>query len=112
MIAVGRLRAHFYWCSKPWLSGHNDLALQIEGTCRQLNECSCTLYHTIPTFNDPKKGASESIVEKGENAGKPTFSPFPTIFSTHQKTNFNFQLHLFCRLQLRPIETCLKFVVW
>ena len=29
----------------------------------------------------------ENIVGKGENAG---FSPFPTMFSTLSKTNFNF----------------------
>ena len=32
----------------------------------------------------------ENILGKGENAGKPTFSPFPTMFSTLHKINFNF----------------------
>ena len=34
-----------------------------------------TLYHTIPL----EKGF-ENIVGKGENAGKPAFSLFPTMF--------------------------------
>ena len=42
-----------------------------------------TLYHTIPTFNDPEK-AFENILGKGENAA---FSPFPTMFSTNHKKN-------------------------
>ena len=41
-----------------------------------------TLYHTIRTFNDPENEALENIVGKGENAGKPAFSPFPPMFPT------------------------------
>ena len=37
-----------------------------------------TLYHTIPTFNNPEKEAA--------------FSPFPTMFSTHPKKNFCFSV--------------------
>ena len=53
--------------------------------------CCLTLYHTIPTFNNPEK-------EGLENRGKmrkcwlPAFSPFPTIISTLAKTNFNFSV--------------------
>ena len=32
----------------------------------------------------------ENIVGIGENAGKPAFSPFPTMFSTLTKTNLLF----------------------
>ena len=32
-----------------------------------------------------KKRAFENTVRKGENAGKPAFSPFPTVFSTLSK---------------------------
>ena len=32
----------------------------------------------------------ENIEEKGENAGNQHFLLFPTMFSTHPKTNFNF----------------------
>ena len=42
-----------------------------------------TLGHTILTFNDVKENVFENIVGKGENAGKPAFSSFPTMFSTH-----------------------------
>ena len=34
-----------------------------------------TLYHTIPTFNDPVRDAFENIMGKGENAGnQPLFN--------------------------------------
>ena len=36
-----------------------------------------TLFHTIPTFNDPSKKPFENIVEKGENAGNQHFLLFP-----------------------------------
>ena len=48
-----------------------------------------TRYDTIPGFNDLKKKSFENIVGKGENAGNQHFSPFPTMFSTHSKTNFS-----------------------
>ena len=38
---------------------------------------SLTLYHTIPTFNDPKKKPFENIMGKGENAGNQHFLLFP-----------------------------------
>ena len=44
-----------------------------------------TLYHTIPTYNNP----FENIVGKGENTGCQHFSPFPTIPSTQTKSIFN-----------------------
>ena len=45
------------------------------------DSCSLTLYHTIPTFNDPKKKTLENTVGKGENAGNQHFLLFP-LFST------------------------------
>ena len=39
-----------------------------------------------------RKTPLENIVGKGENAGKPAFSPFPTMFSTVSKTNFDFSV--------------------
>ena len=50
-----------------------------------------TLCHTIPTFNYPKKkNPLKNVLRKGENAGNQHFFPFPTMFSTLPKTNFNF----------------------
>ena len=39
---------------------------------------------TVPTFNNPRRKVRvfENILGKGEHAGKPTFSPFPKMFST------------------------------
>ena len=34
----------------------------------------------------------ENVVGKGENAGNPAFSPFPTMFSTLPGTNLNFSV--------------------
>ena len=41
-----------------------------------------TLYHTIPTFNDPKEeGTGKHWGGKGENAGNQHFLLFPSMFS-------------------------------
>ena len=64
--------------------------------CQNVALCGngLTLYHTILTFNDTNKGeAFENILGKGENAGKPAFSPFPLCFLPFpKKTNFNFSV--------------------
>ena len=54
-----------------------------ERTCA--SSTPLTLYHTIPTFNDPlkeslKKKKKKNIVGKGENAGNQHFLPFPQCF--------------------------------
>ena len=46
-----------------------------------------TLYHTIPTFNNPDKEVFENIVGREENPGQPALFPFPTMFSTPSKPN-------------------------
>ena len=50
-----------------------------------------TLYHTIPTFNDPEKEGLENIKRKRENAGYQHFLFFPQLFLPLQ-TNFNFSV--------------------
>ena len=57
---------------------------------RAMTTDELTLYHTILTFNDPRKKPLENIVGKGENAGNQHFLLFPTLFSTLSKTNFKF----------------------
>ena len=44
-------------------------------------------YDTIPTFNTIGKKFYENSMGK-ENAGRPAFSPFLTMFSTLSKKNF------------------------
>ena len=44
-----------------------------------------TLYHTIPTFNDPKEETLENTVGKGENAGNQHFLLFPQCFPTYHR---------------------------
>ena len=39
-----------------------------------------TLYHTITTFNDPKKESFENIIGKGENASNQHFLHFLPYF--------------------------------
>ena len=49
-----------------------------------------TLYHTIPTFNDPEtEGFSKHFGER-RKCWYPAFSPFPTTFSILLKPNLNF----------------------
>ena len=67
--------------------------------------CCLTLYHTIPTFNDPEKEGLEYL-GKTRKCWLPAFSPFPTIISTLAISIF--QSHLFCRLQMLSIWTNLK----
>ena len=40
-----------------------------------------TLYHTIPTFNDPKEEAFGKHCGKRRKCWQPAFSSFPTVFS-------------------------------
>ena len=44
------------------------------------------LYHTIPTFYDPKESAFENIV--GKEAGNQHHLSFPTMFCILSRTNF------------------------
>ena len=47
---------------------------------------SLTLYHTIPTFNNPKEEAFGKHCGKRRKCWKPAFSPFPTVFSTLEQS--------------------------
>ena len=47
---------------------------------------SLTVYLTFATLTTLLKKPFENIVEIGENAGNPAFSPIPTMFSTLSKT--------------------------
>ena len=56
--------------------------------CRDITEITLkkalTLYHAIPTLNDPEKKAWENTVGKGEKTGNQHFPLFP-VFSTLSK---------------------------
>ena len=43
-----------------------------------------TLYHTIPTFDNPKEEGFGNTVGKQENAGKQHFVLFPQCFLLYQ----------------------------
>ena len=43
---------------------------------------SHNIYHTIPTFNDPKEENFGKHCGKRRKCWSPAFSPFPTVFST------------------------------
>ena len=47
------------------------------------NKGFLTLYHTIPTFNDPEKEPFENSVGKEENAGNQHFLLFPQCFLSY-----------------------------
>ena len=62
------------------------------GTLQSENESShlkvmnyLTFYHTIPTFNNPRKKPFENIVGKGENAGNQYLLLFPQCFLPYQR---------------------------
>ena len=52
---------------------------------------SLILYHTITTFNDPKKKAFENIVGKEENADNQHFLLFPQFFVPFPKRISSFE---------------------
>ena len=47
-------------------------------------KCVLTLYHTIPTFNDPEEGFGKHC-GKRRKCWQPAFSAFPTVFSLLSK---------------------------
>ena len=60
-----------------------------------------TLYHTVPTFNDPSvRGLLKTFWEKGENAGDQHFLLFPKCFLHFLGQSSNFVSHLFCSLHV------------
>ena len=69
-----------------------------------------TLYHTIPTFNDPEEGAYRKHCGKGENAGNQHFLLFPQCFLDlpFPRQISIFDLHQFCRLQMLSVWTSLQ----
>ena len=67
-----------------------------------------TLYHIIPTVNDPVGKAFSKHYGKRRKCWQPAFSPFPIMFSTLPKQISSFYSHLFCRLQMLSIWTSLK----
>ena len=68
------------------------LDLLKEYAVHNVTDSGLTLYHTITTFNNHKKEAFQKHCGKRRKCRKPAFSPFPTMFSTHPKTNFNFSV--------------------
>ena len=69
-----------------------------------------TLYHTIPTLNDPeKKKPFENIVGKGENTGNQHFLLFPQCLLPFPKQISIFGLYLFCCLHMLRIWTSPEF---
>ena len=63
----------------------------VVGTVKMIR--ALTVYHTIPTFNDPKVEPFENIVGKGENAGNQHFLLFPQCLYPF-KTKFIFSAEL------------------
>ena len=69
-----------------------------------------TLYHTIPTLNNPKnRGFFLTIVGKGENASDQHFLLFPPCFLPISTRISVFKLYLFCHLQMFSIWISLNF---
>ena len=62
-----------------------------------------TLYHTIPTFNDPKRKPFEKIEEKGENTGDQSHNVFyPIKDRNHYFSNISFVV---CKcFEFGPVE--------
>ena len=55
-----------------------------------------------------ERGLWKTLLEKQKLLVQ-AISPFPTIFSTHQRQKLSFLLHLICRLQVLSIWSCPKF---
>ena len=71
-----------------------------------------TLYHTIPTFNDPKEEGFGKHCGERRKCWYPAFSSFPTVFSTpSQREIVFFKKCLICHLQTLSIWSCPK-ICW
>ena len=57
---------------------------------RSVTGPSLTLYHTIPTFYNPKEESLENTVIKGENAGNQHFLLFSQCFLFFQREKCSF----------------------
>ena len=70
-----------------------------------------TLYHSIPSFNDPKKVAFSKHYGKKRKYCLPAFSPVPAMFSNLLTTNFILSVtYVVCKcFQFGPVY---KFVVY
>ena len=66
------------------------------------------LYHTIPTFNNPKIDAFENIEGNGENAGNQHFLLFPQCFLPFPEQISILESYLFPLLQMLSISISLK----
>ena len=59
-----------------------------------------SLYHTVPTFNNPQDKTFENIMEKGEYAGNQHLFLFPKCFLLYPKQILIFESCFICRLQI------------
>ena len=57
-----------------------NTSLQLPSNLKATKPLALSLYHTIPTFNDPEKKLLENIVGKEKNAGNQHFFLFPQCF--------------------------------
>ena len=68
-----------------------------------------TLFHIIPTFEDPKEECFGNEVGKGENAGISIFCFYPCLFLPFPKQVLIFGSHFNCHLQMPSIQTSSEF---
>ena len=75
--------------------------------------CGCenhlTIFHTIPTFNDPKEGAFRKHCGKKEEMLLTSISSFSNnVFYSYQN-KFLFYSDIYCPLQMLSNSTILRF---
>ena len=80
----------------------------MENTHRSQISFILTLSNTIATFNNTEEVGFESILGKGENAGKLHLLLFPKCFLPVSQQTFTFESKLLCCLQALSFWISLK----
>ena len=68
-----------------------------------------TLYHKIPTFNNPNEEGFGKLCGKRRKCWYRHFLLFSQCFLLYHKEKSSFQQHLICCLQMLSIWSCPKF---
>ena len=78
-------------------------------TTHALAKGGLSIYHTIQSFNTSEKKSFWKHWGKRRKCWQAAISPFPTMFSTFSKSNFNFWVTFIHCLQILSIWTGLEF---
>ena len=90
-ILLAHLWRHYSQALLPLIAPRKHWFIQLKSNLPyDFHMCFLSLYHRITTLSDLEKEAFWKHCGKRRKCWSPAFSPFPTMFSTLPKSNFNF----------------------